>query len=640
MRSLDKKWKELLFAFSGFGPNLLMVIMGSYFSDAMNPAALESGEAFQAIMPGVCFVMPMLFPILLAIGKAFDGIIDIPLAHLTDSMSTKWGKRRPAIAIAFFPMVISYVLCWIPIGGEEQPLFNTIWVSTFAIIFFAAYTMALIAFYGSLSHACDSEDQRTRVSSYKSFFDTITYCLTYALVPVILSACKIHINTLVFALTPLMCTMLIPLFMIREGKKYGYPELAGGKAEKVNLFKSIKITFTNRSFRNWLLVNGCTFFGLQMFLSSMNGLIIGGMGLNGTQMAILNTCAFAPVPLMLYLFKKVKARFGVRSAYQSCLITFALAIMTFFIGSRFILGEGNVMLKIIIGCIGGASASWSIGTFFMMSYLVPSQISSVEERLTGRNHSAMYFAGNAVVSSIVGALSGSLIYEYVKNVFITKDFKFVFASTPNEAFIKLMGLSEDYTVSAAEAASVFNFGNLIVPFIVATFCILGFFVAFLMPRDYSAVLVARDMKKQDPSLDISEIEAEDETVEKGEIIFVQLGLWALSGSLFGFIWSAFLISSTKAVKGALNVLLYIAACFIPFAQIPVVMAMRKAILERAKNDGVEMKICLPLLIALSVCFPIMPVNIITLSILQHKMNKLIENEQVAKTDAKNCATVA
>ena len=618
-----------------------MVIMGSYFSDAMNPAALESGEAFQAIMPGVCYVMPMLFPILLAIGKAFDGIIDIPLAHLTDSMSTRWGKRRPAIAIAFLPMVISYVLCWIPIGGETQPLLNTIWVSTFAIIFFAAYTMSRIAFYGSLSHACDSEDQRTRVSSYKSFFDTITYCLTYALVPVILSSFKIHINTLVFILTHLMATMLIPLFMIKEGKKYGYPELAGGKAEKISLFKSLWITVSNKSFRNWLLVNGCTFFGLQMFLSSMNGLIIGGMGLNGTQMALLNTCAFAPVPLMLYLFKKVKARFGVRSAYQSCLIAFALAIMTFFIGSRFILGEDNVPLKLIIGCIGGASASWSIGTFFMMSYLVPSQISSVEERVTGRNHSAMYFAGNAVVSSIVGALSGSLIYEYIKNIFITKDFKFAFASTPDEAFVKIMGITDpEYTVSAAEAASVFNFGNLTVPFVVAFFCILGFFVAFLMPRDYSAILIAREMKKNDPSLDISQIEAEDETVEKGEIIFVQLGLWVLSGSLFGFIWSAFLIGAAKAVKGGLNVLLYIAACFIPFAQIPVIIALRKAILERAKKDGVEMKINLPLLIALSVCCPIMPINIITLSILQHKMNKLINNEQALKTAAKECSTVA
>ena len=35
VRSLDKKWKELLFAFSGFGPNFLMILMGSYYSDAL-----------------------------------------------------------------------------------------------------------------------------------------------------------------------------------------------------------------------------------------------------------------------------------------------------------------------------------------------------------------------------------------------------------------------------------------------------------------------------------------------------------------------------------------------------------------------------------------------------------------------------
>lgn len=92
VRSLDKKWKEFLFAFSGFGPNLLMVLMGAYFSDAINPAALPSGS-YQAIMGGVCFILPALFPILYAIAKVFDGIIDIPLAHLTDSLSTKWGKE-------------------------------------------------------------------------------------------------------------------------------------------------------------------------------------------------------------------------------------------------------------------------------------------------------------------------------------------------------------------------------------------------------------------------------------------------------------------------------------------------------------------------------------------------------------------
>ena len=38
MQALNKKWKELLFAFSGFGPNLLMILMGSYYSDALNPS--------------------------------------------------------------------------------------------------------------------------------------------------------------------------------------------------------------------------------------------------------------------------------------------------------------------------------------------------------------------------------------------------------------------------------------------------------------------------------------------------------------------------------------------------------------------------------------------------------------------------
>ena len=71
--SLNKKWKEFLFAFSGFGPNLLMVLMGSYYSDALNPSSLEMGEQFQTMMPGVCYIMPALFPILFALGKIFDG---------------------------------------------------------------------------------------------------------------------------------------------------------------------------------------------------------------------------------------------------------------------------------------------------------------------------------------------------------------------------------------------------------------------------------------------------------------------------------------------------------------------------------------------------------------------------------------
>ncbi len=629
-KSLDKKWKEFLFAFSGFGPNLLMIMMGSYYSDALNPSSLEMGEQFQAIMPGVCYILPALFPILFAIGKVFDGIIDIPFAHITDTLSTKWGRRRPAIAVCFLPMVISYILCWIPIGGAEAKLFNTIWVSVFSIVFFAAYTMCLIAFYGSFSAVCTDEPQRLRVSGYKSFFDTITYCLVYALVPVVLSGARIQIDNLVFICMPLMFTMLIPLFLIKEGKKYGYPENDGLSEEKLTIKESFSLTFGNRIFRRWLYVNCCTFFGLQMFLSAMNGLIIGGMGLNGLQMAILNTFAFGPVPVMLYLFNKSKARYGLRPTYQSCLLLFAAAILSFFIGSRFLLGNENITLKMLIGIIGGLCGSWSIGAFFMMPYLAPAQISGVEEKLTGKNHSAMYFAGNAVTTSIVGAVSGNLVYEYLKNVFIAKGKGLVWAeatealSAPEVAYQRLFGVvgSEE-----AVADSIFNFGNLVVPFIVLVTCLLGFFLAYKLPKNFDSRTLAKEFKKMNPSLDISALEKEETKEEKSEIIFVQIGLSLLSGFLFTFIWIGILMKSIKGYRKGFKVVpAYLLSCFVPFVQAVYLLKMRKEILETAKEKGIDLSIPSIPLILTSVFFPFLFTNVISLAILQRAMNTVYVGE--------------
>ena len=626
VQSLNKKWKEFLFAFSGFGPNFLMILMGSYFSDALNPSSLEMGEQFQAIMPGVCYILPALFPILYAIGKIFDGIVDIPFAHITDTLSTKWGRRRPAIAVCFLPMVISYVLCWIPVGGADGKLFNTIWVTVCSIIFFATYTMCLIAFYGSLSSVCTDEPQRLRVSGYKSFFDTVTYCLVYALVPVILSGLKIQIDTLVFITLPAMLTMLIPLFLIKEGEKYGYPENEGLSEEKLTLKESVVLTFRNPIFRRWLYVNCCTFFGLQMFLSAMNGLIIGGMGLNGLQMAILNTCAFGPVPVMLYLFNKAKVRYGIRSVYQSCLILFAVAILSFFIGSRYIWGDGNLTAKMTIGIVGGLCGSWSIGAFFMMPYLMPVQISGVEEKLTGKNHSAMYFAGNAVTTSIVGAISGNLVYEYLKNIFHAKGQGLLWAeaegvhSASEMAYFRFFG---EHGSAEQVASSVFNFGNLIVPFIVAATCVLGFFLAYKLPREFSAPTLAKAMKEMDPSLDISAVENLKEKQERSEIIFVQIGLTLLSGFLFGFIWVGLLFRSLKSYcKKFPAGLAFVLSCFVPFAQIIYLLRGRKELLTLAEERGISLKIPVVVLILSAMVAPIMSMNIIGLAVLQNGMNRI------------------
>ncbi len=622
VKSLNTKWKEFLFAFSGFGPNFLMVVMSAYFSDAINPAALGEGQTFQAIAQGTCFVLPGLFSILYAIGKIFDGIIDVPFAHITDTLSTKWGRRRPAIAVCMVPMTVSFALCWIPIGGAENQLLNTIWIAFWAIVFFATYTMCLIAFYGSLSTVCSDEHQRLRVSGYKSFFDTISYCLVYALVPLLLDGMKMNIDKFVFMCLPLMLSITIPLFMIKEGEKYGYPENQGFVPEKISIVKSIKLTLGNRLFNSWNIVNCCTFFGLQMFLVAMNAMIIGGMGFNGAEMALANTCAFAPVPIMLYLFNKVKAKKGLRFTYQTCLLGFAVAIMSFFFASKFMIPDNKILQYVII-CTGSVLGSWSIGAFFMMSYLVPAQISSVEEKLTGVNHSAMYFAAQALFSSIVSAISGTLVYENLKMLFFKRGGGIVWAENIGEAAEKF----------GVESTQVFNFGTMIIPFIVAVVCILGFFLAFRMPKNYSPDLVAKELKKSNPDLDISKYEEGnyvEEKNEKGEIIFVQVGLTILSGFIFGYIWLAFMLKALKELVGTkARVLWWVLCGFVPFGSIYFAIKTHKKLSETLAQYGKKPVGCLGLWIALGVIFPVLPVNMILLALIQSSINRVYAAEEAA-----------
>ena len=645
VKSLNTKWKEFLFSFSGFGPNFLMVLMGAYFTDAINPSALVNAGEFQRFASGACFILPALFPILYAIAKAFDGIIDIPFAHITDTLSTKWGRRRPAIFVCLLPMLLSYIMCWMPIGGAENPVLNTVWIILWALVFFATYTMGMIAFYGSLSTTCVDEPQRLRVSGYKAFFDTISYCLVYALVPLILSGMQLYINEFVYICSPLMLTLIIPLFMIKEGEKYGYPENDGLKEEKITIGESLRLTFKNKVFMRWQLVNCCTFFGLQMFLVSMNALILGGMGMNGAEMAILNTCAFGPVPVMLYLFNKLKAKKGIRFTYQTCLLAFSVAILSFFFGSTFVLGTDNKMLQYAIGIVGGIAGSWAIGAFFMMPYHITAQISSVEEKLTGKNHSAMYFAGNAVCSSIVSAISGSLIYEYVKNLFICKGtwgVKWVESEIVGDKVISAVDMAAQ--AFGVDVSQVFNLGTILVPFIVAACCILGAVLAMRMPKDYTPELVGKELKELDPSIDLSVIETDEryhDKEEKGEIIFVQVGLSILSGFLFGFIWLAFLFKSLKEVAGKKfkSWIWWLGSCFVPFFSIFTILKMTKLVRDAAREKGIDL-MCNPwyiinraVMLALTAFFPILPLNVIALAFLQRSVNKLYAAENsVAKVE--------
>ena len=290
--------------------------------------------------------------------------------------------------------------------------------------------------------------------------------------------------------------------------------------------------------------------------------------------------------------------------------------MSFFLASTFVTG-GNKPVQYAIACTGGVIGSWAIGAFFMMPYLATSQISSVEEQLTGKNHSAMYFAANAVTTSIVGAISGGLIYESIKNIFTTKQGGFFFAENAADA-------AEHFGVDASQ---VFNFGILTVPFIVCAVCVLGYFLAFSMPKDFAPSIVAKEFKRFDPSLDISKFQEETQNIDRQEVIFVQVGLAILSGFIFGFIWAGMLLQKAKQYTcQKKNILLWLSGCLIPFGGIFVTLSMHKKLAQAGSEKGVNLKNAKIWLILSGICLPLMGVNVVALAILQSNLNRIYAKE--------------
>ena len=630
-RNLNSIGKEILYAASGFGANLMMIIMGAYFSDAVNPAALGTGaSALLQSISGTCLIVPVLFAILGVIGKVFDGLIDIPFASITDNLKTKWGRRRLPIAICIIPMIVSFILCWIPVFGDNQ-LGNTIWIFAWQIVFFATYTMNLIAFYGSLSTVCADEKQRLRVSSFKSFFDTICYVLTYALVPVILKGFNIHIDKFVFILSPIMLTMLIPLFMIKEGEKWEKKMIAEGyditplaEEKQVSLAKSFGGSFKNKPFMAWTVVNCCSFFGLQMFLVAMNALILGGMGLDAMGMTILNTCAFAPVPLMLYLFNKLKKRKGIRFAYQIALLSFAIAIMSFLIGSQLVMGD-KTTVKIIIGCVGGVCGSFGIGAFFMMPYMIPAQISSVEEKLKKENKSAMYFAVQAFTTSVVGAIASYGIYEIIKNYFFSIEAKGLLFATSSDPEVKAIEVAAD-KFGVAQSA-VFNLGTFLVPIIVCVFCLVGFAFSFRMLKNYSPKEVAYSLGLGEEYESNRKLFPEEkEYAFEGSSLIVLNALWVLTGSIMGWIWEYQMVGEVNTFGKKISKLLVIPCICLPPFQTILVFLLNKEVEKKCDELSIKyQKNGILAVISSALCL-----SCVGLSLVQHKLNKIAK--EINKAD--------
>lgn len=459
MKTIKRKLLPL-YALAGFGPNILNTILTIYLIDALQVTGFGQNISSWTFA-GKTIVAVGIFSVLNFIAKLVDGIIDVPFAAFTDTLKTKFGRRRPAIFIGMIPMMVSFFLFCFPPSLKENSVGNAIYFGILLLVFYSFYTMTMVTYYGTYSEVCENEKDRFYLSNWKAFIDTVQYALAYALIPVFVGT-GINIKMIALLCSPLFLTMALVFILVRENstvpgdpKKYNVNENV--KDEEVPFMESIRLTFKNKTFLSWLLLLSIFFFGLQMFLSGQNVLASGPMGLNGWQIAVINSAAFGPVPLTLWLYRTIMKKKGFRFAFQTALIAFMLAMITFSVS--YVNWIPSQTMRLIIGAAGGTIGSYGIGAFLSAPYLVPAQMAAEEKEKTGKSHPSMYFAIQGLFTAAFGAFSTGLIWPNLRRLVVNG----------NELF-----------------------GTHMMPYVVSITCIIACVVAIFLPKSYDELGKKKD----------------------------------------------------------------------------------------------------------------------------------------------------
>ncbi len=425
MKKLTKRSQMLIYAIGGMGVNMLNLMVGSYLCSAIIASGFGSGaianqtfsgivattvENGETINAGLDLVIVGAWMVLTIIAKVIDGIIDVPMASFTDNLKSKFGRRRPALIIGLIPMVIAYVLFAVVTPElKAESLLNTAFYFAMLCIFYIFYTLTMVTYYATFTEIVDTVEERNFISNVKSVCDIVYFILGYVVVAAMLKGMNIRLVAII--VLPIVLTMLIPIFMIKE--KSTLPEDVEKEEEgeekhlkTVNLFQSIVATFRNKNYILWLIVYSFMTFGVQLFLSGINEFF----SVSGMNMMTVMICAFGPVPLTLMIYNKLIKKYGFGVAFAYTLVIFGLAMLGMYFIARMPDGQG----KTIVSIVGGLLSSFAIGALFAVAYSVPSQLAADEEKKTGISNSAMYFAVQGLFAGVASGIGGGFMLNFLK----------------------------------------------------------------------------------------------------------------------------------------------------------------------------------------------------------------------------------
>jgi GPH family glycoside/pentoside/hexuronide:cation symporter len=341
-----------------------------------------------------------LIGVLMTVATLWDAVIDPFIGHWSDTLRSRWGRRRPFLVLASPFILLGAVLLWTP--PSKTVLLTAVYFMFITLVYRTAYSLVGIPYDGTLPEMAPDSKARVGLSYWKNVFG-IAGVLIGSLVaaPLFASIGAVYMGVVVGAVG--VATIYLTLLGLREtDRPLGKPMRA---------IDGLKATFQNKQFLivfvSTLFVHVC----YQMLLINFPYFVTLVLGKSEADVGVFQ----AVLILMMALTGPIWMLWNKRRS-QRWLLNFTMIGLAIVVALGFLVG-GTAALPLdmqaflLVTLIGVM-----LGGYLIVIYAMMGNVVDYDEMLTGRRREAIYY-GTFSFAIGLGSSLGALVLPQLLNTF-------------------------------------------------------------------------------------------------------------------------------------------------------------------------------------------------------------------------------
>ncbi|MEA3308102.1 MAG: MFS transporter, partial [Chloroflexota bacterium] len=359
--SLGRSW---LYSSASAGLNIMSITVSTWLLYFYAPPP-DSGR--------VAYLPAALVGVLLTVGSLWDAVIDPFIGHWSDTLRSRWGRRRPFLLLATPAAAVFLILLWTPPAAASQ----AVTIGYFMLVtmgYFTAFSLVGIPYDATLPEMAPDSHERVKLSYWKNVLGLIGVLIgSLVAAPLFESLSPVAMGVVVGVVG--MSTVWLSILSLRD--------VAPPPGKPLGALEGLKITLRNRQF---IIVFISTLFihlAYQMFLANMPYFVTLVLGKSEADVGIFQGVLIIVMGLSGMLWGHWNKKVTQRTLLTVAMVGLAVsAALTFWAGTL------SFISPLAQGILAMIPTAIMLGGYFIIIYAMMGNVVDYDEMLTGRRREA------------------------------------------------------------------------------------------------------------------------------------------------------------------------------------------------------------------------------------------------------------